>query len=109
LAVGPFTACHPQVVEKMVAKVWLSLHAADASLPRQCPTRWRWHTEQFGDGYGVATAASRAAISEAGKSGLALETTYSGKAFATALALTEQHRDPVLFWQTFARGKMPQA
>jgi D-cysteine desulfhydrase len=75
--VGPFTACHPQVVEKMVTQVWLSLRAADAS---------------------------RAAISEAGKSGLALETTYSGKAFATALALTEQHRDPVLFWQTFARG-----
>lgn len=107
--VGPFTACHPQVVEKMVAKVWLSLRATDGSLPRQCPTRWRWHAEQFGDGYGVATAASRAAISEAGKSGLALETTYSGKAFATALALTEQHRNPVLFWQTFARGKMPQA
>lgn len=102
--VGPFTACHPQVVEKMVAKVWQSLRAADTSLPQQCPTRWQWHAEQFGDGYGVATTASCAAISEAGESGLVLETTYSGKAFATALALTEQYRDPVLFWQTFARG-----
>lgn len=107
--VGPFSACHPQVVEKMVATVWRSLRAADASLPQQCSARWQWHAEQFGDGYGVATAASRAAISEAEKSGLSLETTYSGKAFATALALTEQHRDPVLFWQTFARGKPPQA
>lgn len=107
--VGPFTACHPEVVEKMVSKVWQSLRAADASLPAQCPTRWHWHAEQFGDGYGVATPASRAAMSEAGKSGLTLETTYSGKAFATALALTEQHRSPVLFWQTFARGSMPQA
>jgi D-cysteine desulfhydrase len=107
--VGPFTACHPQVVEKMVAKVWLSLRAADSSLSEQCPTRWQWHDEQFGDGYGVATPASRAAISAAGKSGLMLESTYSGKAFATALALTEQHREPVLFWQTFACGKVPQA
>ena len=102
--VGPFAACHPQVVEKMVAKVWLSLRTADASLPQRCPTRWQWHAEQFGDGYGVATAASCAAIGAASESGLTLETTYSGKAFATALALTEQHRDPVLFWQTFARG-----
>jgi D-cysteine desulfhydrase len=107
--VGPFTACHPQVVEKMVATVWQSLRTADASLPEQCPTRWQWHEDQFGDGYGVATPASRAAISEASQSGLALETTYSGKAFATALALTKQHRSPVLFWQTFARGKIPQA
>ena len=107
--VGPFTACHPQVIEKMVARVWRSLRAADASLPERCPSRWQWHAEQFGDGYGVATPASDAAISAAGKSGLTLETTYSGKAFATALALTEQHRDPVLFWQTFARGKIPQA
>ena len=107
--VGPFSACHPRVVAKMVAAAWRSLRAADASLPQQCLTHWQWHSDQFGDGYGTATAASRAAISVAGKSGLALETTYSGKAFATALALTEQHRDPVLFWQTFARGKIPQA
>jgi D-cysteine desulfhydrase len=107
--VGPFTACHPQVVKKMVDAVWGSLRAADGSLAQQCPTRWQWHGEQFGGGYGVATPAATAAISQAKQSGLILETTYSGKAFATALTITEQHRSPVLFWQTFARGKMPQA
>ena len=107
--VGPFTACHPAVVRKMVDAVWRSLCVAEKSLPEQCPTRWHWHAEQFGEGYGIATSAANSAIKQASASGLVLEATYSGKAFATALALTEQHQSPVLFWQTFARGHMPQA
>ncbi|MFN3712301.1 MAG: 1-aminocyclopropane-1-carboxylate deaminase/D-cysteine desulfhydrase [Alcanivoracaceae bacterium] len=103
--VGPFVACHPQVVETMVKQVWHSLHAADPSLARQCPTHWQWHDEFYGEGYGVGTDASRQALIEGAGNGLLLEHTYSGKAFAAALKLAEQHPSTVLFWQTFARGQ----
>ncbi|MEE4249525.1 MAG: pyridoxal-phosphate dependent enzyme [Alcanivoracaceae bacterium] len=102
--VGPFTACHPDVVSGMINKVWSALRNADSTLPAECNAQWLWHEEYFGEGYGVATADARDAISSGGKNGLQLESTYSGKAFAAALTLTRQHRQPVLFWQTFARG-----
>lgn len=102
--VGPFTACHPDVVSAMVKQAWSSLRNADSTLPASCNTQWRWHEEYFGAGYGVASADARHAISTAGRSGLELESTYSGKAFAAALTLTRQHHESVLFWQTFARG-----
>ena len=107
--VGPFPACHPDVVHSMVRQVWKSLRQADSTLPESCATRWLWHEEYFGAGYGVASTDSRHAISTASKNGLELESTYSGKAFAAALTLTRQHREPVLFWQTFARGNAPQS
>jgi D-cysteine desulfhydrase len=103
--VGPFTACHPDVVSKMVDQVWRSLRAADPTLARRCPTRWQWHPEFYGEGYGVSSEASRHAVQQASNHALTLEHTYSGKAFAAALALAEQHPEPVLFWQTFARGQ----
>ncbi|MCC1495902.1 1-aminocyclopropane-1-carboxylate deaminase/D-cysteine desulfhydrase [Alcanivorax sp. 1008] len=102
--VGSFTACHPDVVSGMVDQVWRSLRNADSTLPAKCNAQWLWHEEYFGEGYGVATPDSRHAISSGGKNGLELESTYSGKAFAAALTLTRQHRQAVLFWQTFARG-----
>ncbi|MEE4249871.1 MAG: pyridoxal-phosphate dependent enzyme [Alcanivoracaceae bacterium] len=102
--VGPFSACHPDVVRRMVNQVWNSLCAADNSLPTTCKAQWLWHEEYFGAGYGVASADARHAISTGSKHGLDLESTYSGKAFAAALTLTRQQREPVLFWQTFARG-----
>ena len=79
--VGPFAACHPEVVKKMVAQAWQSLRRADrgASLPAQCPTRWHWHGEYFGEGYGARTAASEDAKTRAADAGLSVEHTYSGK------------------------------
>jgi D-cysteine desulfhydrase len=103
--VGPFTACHPDVVRTMVKQVWHSLRAADPSLPGQCPTRWQWHDEFYGEGYGASTDLSQRALTLGAEHGLALEHTYSAKAFAAAKALAEQHPEKVLFWQTFARGQ----
>jgi D-cysteine desulfhydrase len=89
----------------MVNQVWHSLREADSTLPATCNTQWRWHEEFLAGGYGVASTESSAAINVGGESGLKLENTYSGKAFAAALALTKQQQEPVLFWQTFARGR----
>jgi D-cysteine desulfhydrase len=58
-------------------------------------TRW------FGAGYGHATEAGAAAIEDGALLGLALEPTYTAKAFAAALELQRSGRR-VVFVQTFA-------
>ncbi len=61
--------------------------------------------DQFGPGYAHVTAAAAAAIAEASKrEGLALDGTYTAKAFAALLAdaYSGELRDrPVLFWNTY--------
>jgi D-cysteine desulfhydrase len=58
-------------------------------------TRW------FGAGYGHPTEAGAAAMREGAELGVALEPTYTAKAFAAALALWREGRR-VVFIQTFA-------
>jgi D-cysteine desulfhydrase len=83
-------------------------------------------SEWIGKGYGHATAAGELAMAEAACFGLVLEATYTGKAFASALAWlrgssgrgnvsvrrglravdpTEPHR--ILFWSTFSAVSLP--
>ncbi len=78
-------------------------------------------SEWIGKGYGHATAAGELAMAEAASLGLVLESTYTGKAFASALARLRgssgrgnvsihsgmRARDPteprrILFWSTFS-------
>ena len=63
----------------------------------------------YGGGYGVASDEARAAVEEAARAGLALEPTYTGKAFAALLAdaragLLDGKR--VLFWHTFSSADL---
>jgi len=58
----------------------------------------------FGGRYGRATDASEAAVREAARAGLRLETTYTGKAMAALLADARAGRldgKRVLFWHTY--------
>ena len=61
-------------------------------------------SDQLGAGYGAATPAAREAVAAAGRCGLALETTYTGKCLA---AVRERARrgelpgGPLLYWHTF--------
>jgi len=60
-------------------------------------------TDQVGPGYGSPTPAAQAAVDAARESGLALETTYTGKCLAalhTRAAKGELGPEPVLFWNT---------
>ncbi len=57
-------------------------------------------TDQLGAGYGAPTPAAIAAVARAAECGLALETTYSGKALAALLA--RPAAGPRLFWLTYA-------
>ncbi len=64
-------------------------------------------TDQLGPGYGATTPAADAARKVAGARDVALETTYSAKAFAALLAVGGRapYRDtPILFWNTFSRA-----
>jgi D-cysteine desulfhydrase len=58
---------------------------------------------QLGPGYGLATAAGRAAAARfEAHTGLALETTYTGKALAELIASSRKHKGRVvLFWDTY--------
>jgi 1-aminocyclopropane-1-carboxylate deaminase/D-cysteine desulfhydrase-like pyridoxal-dependent ACC family enzyme len=56
----------------------------------------------YGGEYGLATPASIDAVALAARHGVALETTYTGKAFAAAIELVRVEREgPVLFWNTY--------
>ncbi|MCB9476475.1 MAG: pyridoxal-phosphate dependent enzyme [Deltaproteobacteria bacterium] len=59
--------------------------------------------EHFGGEYGRATDESLAAVELAGRHGLQLETTYTGKTFAGMRAYLAEHppAGPVVFWHTF--------
>jgi D-cysteine desulfhydrase len=56
---------------------------------------------EVGRGYGHETPAARAACARAADAGLALDTTYSGKALAAMLA-RRSGAAPVLFWLTYS-------
>ena len=55
----------------------------------------------YGAGYGLQTAASARALAMArDRAALALETTYTGKAFAAFLDVLRFSDDRVMFWNT---------
>jgi len=64
----------------------------------------RW----IGRGYGHPTPQGRAAMDAAAACALALDATYTAKAFAAALAYARQHpRETVLFWHTLSTAPLP--
>jgi D-cysteine desulfhydrase len=66
-------------------------------------------TDFLGPGYGVPTAAGRAAVAWAAPR-LRLDTTYTGKTLAAGLALGAAAGErPVLFWNTYNSASFPQA
>jgi D-cysteine desulfhydrase len=66
--------------------------------PRAAARRVTVIHDQLGGGYGQVTAAAEEAVGRAAAEGFALETTYSGKAFAALLAASPPRR--ILFWNT---------
>lgn len=105
--VGPFDACTPVVVTGMMRAALSVLADADPArrgfpLPA-ADLRDDW----YGDGYGVPTAAGEAATRIAAADGIALEPTYSAKAFAAFLDRLPVAGGPVLFWNTYSSRPLP--
>jgi D-cysteine desulfhydrase len=76
---------------------WAGCAVGGVSRPRPVEIDARW----FGPGYGHPTAAGTAATRRAAGYGLAVEPTYTAKAFAAALARADEGQR-VVFIQTFA-------
>jgi 1-aminocyclopropane-1-carboxylate deaminase/D-cysteine desulfhydrase-like pyridoxal-dependent ACC family enzyme len=78
-------------------------HRARAELT----ARFEVTLDYLGEGYGVPTCASERASREALRCGLALEETYTAKAFAAALDRVALGRDrTVLFWNTLSSADL---
>jgi D-cysteine desulfhydrase len=107
--VGPFDACTAEVVHAMMRSAQqrlLRLHpergASLAVLPA-VDLRDDW----YGPGYGDSTTETDTAIAVAAQSGIALEQTYSGKAFAAFRTRLTAVAGPVLFWNTYSSRPLP--
>ncbi len=100
--VGPFAVCTPGVVRAMMTTCRDTVvrhcgRAASVDFPAPVLV-----DDWYGDGYGVPTQASTAAIDEGARAGVALDVTYTGKAYAAFQARVAATTNPVLFWNTLS-------
>jgi D-cysteine desulfhydrase len=85
------------------------LHRAGAAPPAPRDETLSVEHGWFGGLYGRPTPAAEAAVADAARGGLTLETTYTGKAFAALLADARAGRldgRRVLFWNTFSSADL---
>lgn len=104
--VGPFDACTPAVVATMMRQALARLAATGAPALPPLPAvdlRDDW----YGAGYGIPSAAGDTAQGAAAAAGIALEQTYSAKAFAAFLERLPRAGGPVLFWDTYSSRPLP--
>lgn len=97
---GPFAACTPKTVGKLMQQTenFLRRHLK-AELPRV--PRPVLREDYFGEGYGRATTEGERAMARFAEQGFRLEPTYTGKAAAAFLDTLDETEGPVLFWQTY--------
>lgn len=98
---GPFAVCHPATVDRMLQRAWHALRQEDPGLPAKPADNWTWTDRYFGAGYGVTDRQTDQALEQARASGLALEATYTGKAFRAFMDELGKAEGPILFWNTF--------
>lgn len=108
--VGPFDACTTDVVRKMMVDAQQRLLHAQPELATRLNALPEVYLRDdwYGPGYGVTTGATERAIEQAAACGVALEQTYSGKAFAALLDHLHKASGPVLFWNTYNSRPLPQ-
>lgn len=105
---GPLDLCNAMAVHRLRQRMWNELIEHAPALQPEPDDNLVWHSNYFGDGcgggYGVATLKSRLAKERAGRIGLALNATCTGKAFAAFCDLLTQSDEPTLFWSTAHHG-----
>jgi D-cysteine desulfhydrase len=93
-----------QIVNELRA-LGVPLPGTAAELCASAGVRWEVDHSQLGGGYGQSTVHAERAVELAGRSGVALETTYTGKCIAALRKHTGQQStrdEPILFWNTQA-------
>jgi D-cysteine desulfhydrase len=102
---GPFHACTPRTIAKIMANTYNFLKQTDNSVPDISPKQPRIMHDYFGDGYGYPTAEGNKAYHLAKEyEGILLDPTYTSKTFAAVLDYCRESRKnsgPVLYWNTF--------
>lgn len=105
----------PEALTRLMRKTVLLLHRLEPSIPINLVqrTRLRWRDDFFAGGYAAVDEATQNAVVFAHeKLGLALETTYSGKAMAALLhdlAADDYVAGKYLFWNTYNSRPLPVA
>ena len=110
--VVPLEAVPPERVREVAEEAVELLAATDSSFPAIDPERLRLEVREgyLGDGYAVQTPGGLDAVARAARTGIALETTYTGKALA---ALVDDARagglrnSVALFWNTYNSRALP--
>lgn len=110
--VTPNSIASPAVAERLTREGVDLLKGADPTFPALAveDLRLRLRQEFFEPGYGVVTEMTLGAVHEAQQLGIALETTYTGKAFSALLndahegTLEGEH---VVFWNTYNSAPYP--
>ena len=102
--VTPLLVCNRGTLAALIMGCARRLRSADSSFPpvgRQALGQIEIDGSMVGSGYGEQSAIVDAAIRTAAASGLTLDNTYTGRAFAAVLrrAETRRHRR-ILFWNT---------
>lgn len=99
--------CNPEAMRRLTIKTAMILHKLDPSIPADLANRARYCLRDgfLGEGYARTNAATDDAVKIArDELGLALETTYTGKAMAAMLHDLDQAahaHQSVLFWNTY--------
>lgn len=104
---------NPQALQRLMRKTAKLLNRLDPSIPANVVdrTRLQWRDDFFAGGYASCDAVTASAVEQAiHKLGLALETTYTGKAMAALLhdLLAEKYEgEDYLFWNTYNSRPLP--
>ncbi|MDH3490442.1 MAG: pyridoxal-phosphate dependent enzyme [Gammaproteobacteria bacterium] len=104
---------NPESFERLLRKTALLLNRLDPSIEARAVdrTQLRWRDEFFAGGYAASDRVTANAVSVANdRLGLALETTYTGKAMAALLhdlAGQDYAGENYLFWNTYNSQPLP--
>jgi D-cysteine desulfhydrase len=103
---------NPGRLDQLIRKTAALLHRADPDIPAGLERRVRlqYRPEFFGAGYAKSNPETDMAVSIASSElGLALEATYTGKAFRALLHDRQQNEIPTkrLFWNTYNSVPLP--
>jgi D-cysteine desulfhydrase len=105
--------CNPRAMRRLANKTAMMLHNLDPSIPSDLADRAQYCLRDgfLGEGYAKTNTATENAVRIArDELGLALETTYTGKAMAAMLHDLDQvahARQSVLFWNTYNSRPLP--
>lgn len=110
--IGVSASTNPAVRPMVLGQAWSlfkrrSLPGGTRRTFRQLSARLQMEAAYVGGGYGVPTPLSYHALRVARAHGLALEHTYTAKAFAAALAMASRHQEQhLMFWNTVSSAPL---